>query len=122
MVDRPGRLRLRFPAEQVRDQLERCGVGPGTTFLTGGAHGADIIAAEAALERGVAVRLVLAREPGDFVSDSVSLLRRTGRSGSARSSARLTSRSSAAPMTTCTRGRTSASSSAHARSTITRSP
>jgi hypothetical protein len=49
MVDRPGRHLLR---------------------------GADIIAAEAALERGVAVRLVLAREPGDFVSDSVSLPQR----------------------------------------------
>src|SRR5918994_5875071 len=80
MVDRPGRPQPRFPPEQVphvaakvRDQLERWGVGPGTTLLTGGARGADIIAAEAALERGAEVRLVLAREPGDFVSDSVSL-------------------------------------------------
>ena len=60
-------------AARVRDQLERWGVGPGSTLLTGGARGADIIAAEAALERGAAVRLVLAHEPGDFVSDSVSL-------------------------------------------------
>ncbi|TFD37760.1 hypothetical protein E3T40_03985 [Cryobacterium sp. TMT1-19] len=60
-------------AAEVRDQLERWGVGPGTTLLTGGARGADIIAAEAALERGASVRLVLARDPGDFVSDSVSL-------------------------------------------------
>lgn len=80
MVDTPDRPQPRFPpeevprvAEQVRDQLARWGVGPGTTLLTGGARGADIIAAEAALERGAAVRLVLAREPDDFVSDSVSL-------------------------------------------------
>lgn len=80
MVDRPGRPQPRFPPEQVprvatkvRDQLDLWTVGPGTTLLTGGARGADIIAAEAALERGAAVRLVLAREPDAFVSDSVSL-------------------------------------------------
>lgn len=80
MVDRVGRPRPRFPPEQVprvaaevRDQLERWKVGPGTTLVVGGARGADIIAAEAALERGAAVRLVLAREPDDFVLDSVTL-------------------------------------------------
>lgn len=80
MVDRPGRPQPRFPPEQVprvaaevRDQLERWSVGPATTLITGGARGADIIAAEVALERGATVRLVLAREPDDFVSDSVSL-------------------------------------------------
>lgn len=57
----------------MRDQLERWYVGPGSTLLTGGARGADIIAAEAALERGAAVRRVLARPPDDFVSGSVSL-------------------------------------------------
>ena len=60
-------------AAKVRNQLERWGVGPGTTLLTGGARGADIIAAEAALKLGAAVRLVLAREPDDFALDSVSL-------------------------------------------------
>jgi hypothetical protein len=80
MVDRPDRPQPRFPPDQVprvaarvHDQLDRWSVGPGTMVLTGGARGADIIAAEAALERGAAIRLVLAREPGDFVSDSVSL-------------------------------------------------
>ena len=80
MVDAPDRPQPRFPPEEVprvaaevRGQLERWGVGPGTTLLTGGARGADIIAAEAALERGAAVRLVLARAPADFVSDSVAL-------------------------------------------------
>ena len=82
MVDRPGRPHPRFPpgqvprvAANVRDHFERWGVGPGTRLLTGGARGADIIAAEAALERGAAVLLVLAREPGDFVRESVSLPR-----------------------------------------------
>lgn len=80
MVDTPDRARPRFPAGEVprvearvRDQLDRWGVGPGVTLLTGGARGADIIAAEAALERGATVRLVLAREPGDFLTDSVVL-------------------------------------------------
>jgi len=80
MVDKPGRWPERFPprripwvAEKVRDQLERWDVGPGTTLVTGGARGADIIAAEAALDRGAALRLVLAREPDDFVSGSVAL-------------------------------------------------
>jgi hypothetical protein len=74
-------------AAKLRDQLERCGVGPGTTFLTGGARGADIIAAEPALERGVAVRLVRAREPVTSCRTPSRSLRRTERSGSARSSA-----------------------------------
>jgi hypothetical protein len=80
MVDKPDRPQPRFPpeqvarvAEKVRDQLERWDVGPGTTLVTGGARGADIIAAEAALARGAALRLVLAREPDDFVSASVAL-------------------------------------------------
>lgn len=80
MVDVPGRPQPRFPPRQVprvaakvREQLERWYVGAGTTLLRGGARGADIIAAEAALERDAAVRLVLARPPDDFVSGSVSL-------------------------------------------------
>ena len=80
MVDLPNRPQARFPPEQVprvtaevRSQLARWGVGPGTTLFTGGARGADIIAAEAALERGAAVRLVLALAPADFVSSSVAL-------------------------------------------------
>ena len=80
MVDKSDRPQPRFPPEQVprvadkvRDQLERWDVGPGTTLVTGGARGVDIIAAEAALARGAALRLVLAREPHDFVSGSVAL-------------------------------------------------
>lgn len=80
MVDLPDRPQARFPPEEVPrvtaevgNQLDRWGVGPGTTLFTGGARGVDIIAAEAALERGATVRLVLALAPADFVSSSVAL-------------------------------------------------
>jgi PAS domain-containing protein len=80
MVDKPDRPHPRFPpgqvprvAEKVREQLERWDVGPGTTLVTGGARGADIIAAEAALARDASLRLVLAREPDEFASTSVAL-------------------------------------------------
>jgi hypothetical protein len=80
MVDAPDRPQPRFPPEQVprvagevQAKFERWGVGPGTTLVTGGARGADIIAAEAALARGADVRLVLALEPDEFVSRSVAL-------------------------------------------------
>ena len=80
MVDTPDRPRPRFPPKQVprvagevRTALERWNVGPGTTLVTGGARGADIVAAEAALARGARLRLVLARRPDEFVKGSVAL-------------------------------------------------
>jgi len=80
MVDTPDRQRPRFPPEQVprvvnevQTALERWNVGHGTTLITGGARGADIVAAEEALARGASLRLVLARRPEDFVKDSVAL-------------------------------------------------
>jgi hypothetical protein len=80
MVDTPDRPRPRFPPEHVsrvaglvEAALERWDVGPGTTLVTGGARGADIVAAEAARERGARLRLVLALEPDEFVSASVAL-------------------------------------------------
>jgi hypothetical protein len=80
MVDSPDRPRPRFPPEQVprvaaevRGALERWDVGPGKTLVTGGARGADIIAAEAALDRGAAVHVVLAFEPEKFKKRSVAL-------------------------------------------------
>jgi PAS domain-containing protein len=80
MVDTPDRPQPRFPAEQVprvaeevRDALARWSVGKGTTLVTGGARGADILAAEEARARGAALRLVLALEPVEFVSRSVAL-------------------------------------------------
>jgi hypothetical protein len=80
MVDTPDRPQPRFPPEQVprvagevQAALERWDVGPGTTLVTGGARGADIVAAEAARARGARLRLVLACRPDDFVKGSVAL-------------------------------------------------
>jgi hypothetical protein len=80
MVDAPDRDPPRFPQAdvprvtgKVRETLAGWGVGPGTTLVTGGARGADIIGAEEALARGARVRLVLAFEPERFVAESVAL-------------------------------------------------
>ena len=80
MVDKPDRPQPRFPPEQVprvaaevREALADWSVGAGTTLVTGGARGADIIAAEEAHARGASLRLVLAREPEEFVARSVAI-------------------------------------------------
>jgi hypothetical protein len=80
MVDTPDRPQPRFPPGQVarvtgevEAALDRWDVGPGTTLVTGGARGADIVAAEAARARGAGLRLVLALEPDEFVSRSVAI-------------------------------------------------
>lgn len=80
MVDTPDRARPRFPAAQVarvaaeiREAFARLAFGPGGTLVTGGARGADILAGEQALERGAAVRLVLALAPEEFKRSSVTL-------------------------------------------------
>lgn len=80
MVDTPDRPKPRFPPDQVprvaaavRSAFERWGVGPGTTLVTGGARGADIVAAEEARACGAALRLVLAFEPDEFVARSVAI-------------------------------------------------
>jgi hypothetical protein len=80
MVDTPDRPQPRFPpsevprvAAAVAAALDRWAVGPATTLVTGGARGADILAAEAARERGARVRLVLALPPEEFVAASVAL-------------------------------------------------
>src|SRR4051812_32306973 len=80
MVDTPDRPRPRFPpsevprvAAEVAAALDRWAVGPATTLVTGGARGADILAAEAALARGARLRLVLALPPDEFVAASVAL-------------------------------------------------
>jgi len=80
MVDTPDRPRPRFPSDQVarvteevRAALDGWSVGPGTTLVTGGARGADIIAAEECLARGGDVVLCLAFEPDEFEDRSVAL-------------------------------------------------
>ena len=80
MVDAHDRPRPRFPPDQaarvgeaVRAALDAWGVDGTTTLITGGARGADLIAAEAASERGATVRILLALEPDEFEAASVAL-------------------------------------------------
>jgi hypothetical protein len=80
MVDAPDRATPRFPQEQVprvaravEAALDGWGVGPGTQVVCGGARGADILAAEAALARGARIRLCLALPPDEFERRSVAL-------------------------------------------------
>jgi hypothetical protein len=78
MIDRPERTSARFPADAastvanaVRSALDDWGVGPGTLLVSGGARGADIIAAEQALITGAEVWLLLSLPEDDFVATSV---------------------------------------------------
>jgi hypothetical protein len=80
MVDAPERPRPRFPPDQVprvaaavREALDAWGVGASTTLITSGARGADLLAAEAARERGAKVRMLLALPPDEFEERSVAL-------------------------------------------------
>ena len=80
MVDAPGRPEPRFPPEEVarvdaevRETLDAWGVDGSTTLVTGAARGADLLAAEAARDRGAAVRVVLALPPDEFEARSVAL-------------------------------------------------
>jgi hypothetical protein len=80
MIDRPERTSPRFPAnaaptvtEAVRSALNDWGAGPGTLLVSGGARGADIIAAEQALVAGAEVWLLLALPDDDFVATSVAI-------------------------------------------------
>ena len=78
MTDAPDRPDPRFPDEEVdrvrhevRDTLRGWGVGPGTTVISGGARGADLIVAEEARALGAHVVLCLAKPPPEFERDSV---------------------------------------------------
>ena len=80
MVDAPGRAHPRFPpsveapvAAAVAAALDGWGLGPGDVLVCGGARGTDILAAEAAVARGAAVHLRLARPLEAFVDESVRL-------------------------------------------------
>jgi hypothetical protein len=80
MVDAPGRPVPRFPPEaiprvaaEVRSAFSAWGVDAATTVVTGGARGADLLGAEAALQRGAEVQLVLAHPPDDFERRSVAI-------------------------------------------------
>jgi len=80
MVDDPDRAVPRFPPDQVARvtgeigrAFERWDVGPGTTVISGGARGADIIAAEEALARNARVTLCLSLPPDELERRSVAL-------------------------------------------------
>ena len=80
VVDAPGRTPPRFPPEQVprvtaqvQQALDAWGAGTGTTVLTGGARGADLIVAEQGLARGAHIVVCLALPQGEFERRSVEL-------------------------------------------------
>ena len=80
MIDHPDRPAPRFPAsaestvtDAIAAVLARWGVSPGTLLVSGGARGADIIAAEQALGMGAEVWLLVALPDEQFVPLSVEL-------------------------------------------------
>jgi hypothetical protein len=80
MIDHPDRSSPRFPPEaeagvtksiaQIFDAWE---VGPGSLLVSGGARGADIIAAELARAAGAEVWLLVALPEDEFIPGSVRL-------------------------------------------------
>jgi hypothetical protein len=80
LVDPADRPAPRFPqsrvpwvTQRIRDALDDWRIGAGTTVVTGGARGADIIIAEEAHSRGAALHLCLALPPEEFERVSVHL-------------------------------------------------
>jgi hypothetical protein len=80
MIDQPDRPVPRFPAtaeatvaQAIREVFRSWGVGPGTLLVSGGARGADIMAAEQALLMGAEVWLLVALPDEEFVPGSVRL-------------------------------------------------
>ena len=80
MIDQPERPTPRSPpsaeaavTRATAEVLQGWTVGPGTLLVSGGARGADIIAAEQALELGAEVWLLVALPDEAFVAGSVRL-------------------------------------------------
>lgn len=78
MIDAPGRKEPRFPPakegpvrREIAGQLARWSAGAGDLAISGGACGADILFAEACLERGARVLLLIALPEDAFVEKSV---------------------------------------------------
>jgi len=78
MIDAPGRAEPRFPAdkepiaaEAIAAILESLGAGPEDLAICGGACGGDLLFAEAALARGVALEIYLPFEEPVFLERSV---------------------------------------------------
>lgn len=78
MIDAPGRAQGRFPPakeglvrRKIAAQLSDWGTGPGDIAICGGACGADILFAEACLERGARVMLLIPLPEDAFVQGSI---------------------------------------------------
>lgn len=78
MIDAPGRTSPRFPPEMVpeatiaiRDALSAWNIGAGDLGICGGACGGDLIFAEACLQIGARVELLLPFPVPEFVERSV---------------------------------------------------
>ena len=78
MIDAPHRRESRFPAakeglvqREIAGQLARWKTGAADLAISGGACGADILFAEACLERGVRVLLLIALPEDAFLKKSV---------------------------------------------------
>lgn len=78
MIDAPGRLRPRFPADlegaaarAIAAEIDRWGGAPGDVGLCGGAAGGDLIFAEVCLVRGLRLEIVLPFEEEQFLERSV---------------------------------------------------
>jgi hypothetical protein len=78
MIDAPGRGRARFPPakegpvrREIAAQLSRWSTGPGDIAICSGACGADILFAEACLERGARVMLLIPLPEDMFLQRSV---------------------------------------------------
>jgi hypothetical protein len=78
MIDAPGRKKARFPARKeeavrrrIAEQLARWDAGARDMGICGGACGADILFAEACLERGARVLLLIALPEPAFLEKSV---------------------------------------------------
>lgn len=78
IMDAPERTTPRFPAEheaavraRIATALDKLEAGPADVAYTQGAAGADLMLAEAALERGVRLQLRLPFPPHEFVRRSI---------------------------------------------------
>ena len=78
MVDAPGRTTPRFPpalvpaaARRIAAALAALDAGPADLGLTQGAAGGDLLFAEAALARGMALQLLQPFEQAEFIEGSV---------------------------------------------------
>ncbi|MGA8056237.1 MAG: hypothetical protein WCA12_20665 [Burkholderiales bacterium] len=78
MIDSPERPQPRFPVQEVHtaeraiaNTLDALGAAPGDLAICGGACGGDLLFAQAALERGLALEVRIPFEEPEFLAASV---------------------------------------------------